>query len=255
MTDERGVSVEVSDVSTLEPVGVAPVDHNATALVRLALEQNRPVEVLERLVSLQERVADREARMSFVRALSAFRAKCPQPRKTKENSQFTVTRGGIKRPSMYAPLDEIERVARPVAADHGLVWTWDTSIDKDLMHVTCRVLHVDGHSENAVVSMPYASNAGASPQQKYAITQTYGMRYSLIAALGITASDEDTDGNVGETDLVTEEQAANLRALVTEVGADEARFLKWLKVAHYEAIPAKDIDRAVRELEKRRTET
>jgi len=223
----------------------------ASGLVKLALEKGHSVEVLERLVALQERVTDRDARMAYVSALSAFRAECPPIKKTRENTQFQTTRGGVKKPVKYAPLEEIDRVARPVAEAHGLIWTWDTRVEGDLMHVTCKVLHVDGHSESATVSLPFDSKAGASPQQKYAIAQTYGMRYSLIAALGITTADEDTDGG-GTGELVDEEDLANLEALISEVGADEVKFCEWLGVAHLPAITKRDLPRAVQALEKKR---
>ena len=208
-----------------------------SGLMKLALEGNHPVEVLERLVTLQERVTDRMARMAYIEALSGFREECPQPKRTKENPQFSVTRGGVKRSVMYSPLDEIERTARPVAAKYGLTWTWDTRVDDELMHITCKVQHVEGHSDSATVSMPYESKAGSSPQQKYGSTQTYGMRYSLVAALGITTADEDVDGADGEN-YINESQLADLRAKIGEVGATEARICKTYGLADLNALPS-----------------
>lgn len=240
-----------------EEIGTAIIPARAEevgGLMRLALEGKHPVEVLERLVALQERVTDRDARMAYVQALSAFRSECPQPQRTRENTQFSVTRGGVKRFSRYAPLDEIERVARPVAARHGLVWTWDTRVDDTMMHVTCKLLHVDGHSESATVSMPHESKAGASPQQKYGSTQTYGMRYSLIAALGITTADDDVDGAGagGEVKRATEEQLADIEALITEVGADRKRFLAFLGIERLEDLPAAKVAQAIQGLQDKR---
>ena len=180
-----------------EPVAVS-------GLVALAIEKGVDVEVLERLVALQERVTERNARAAFFEALAKFREACPPIRRTRENSQFKVTRDGVQRASRYAPLDEIDRIARPVASSCGLTWTWDTRVEGDLLHVTCRVMHVMGHSETTVVSMPVESKAGSSAQQKYGSAQTYGMRYSLIAALGITTADEDMDGAGGEVEKITE---------------------------------------------------
>lgn len=244
------------DVTTYQdPGAIVPADAGqVTTLVRLAIEQRVPVEMLERLVALQERVAERDARAAFFEALVTFRDQCPPIRKTRENSQFEVSRNGVKRKAMYAPLEEIDRVARPIAAKHGLVWTWDTKVDDALMHISCRVIHVAGHSETTNVSMPYESKAGSSLQQKYGSTQTYGMRYSLIAALGITTVDEDDDGNgtAEEVEFVTEAQAADLEALADEVGVNKPKFLAWLGVESFAVIPAADLKRARTTLEAKR---
>ena len=228
---------------------------DVSGLVKLALEGGPSVEVLERLVALQERVTERNARMAYIEALSAFRAACPPIPKTRENTQFSkVNRAGVKVAAMYAGLEDIERVARPVAAANGLIWTWDTTVDDTMMHITCKVLHVDGHHETATVSMPHESKAGASAQQKYAITQTYGMRYSLIAALGITTADADTDGNVpGQaSETITDEQVADLTSLAQEVKADLPRFLKYMGVAAMGDITTGEYARAKKALEDKR---
>lgn len=222
------------------------------SLVQLAIDKGTSVEVLERLVALQERVNEREARAAFFAALAAFREECPPITKTRENTQFEVTREGVKRAARYAPLDEIDRVARPVAAKHGLIWTWDTRVEDALMHISCRVTHVLGHSETTNVSMPHESKAGSSPQQKYGSTQMYGMRYSLVAALGITTADPDTDGAGGAIQEVTEEELANIESLISEVNADRMKFLDHFKLGTLDQLQRRDYAKAVQMLEKKR---
>lgn len=230
-----------------------PIASDVTSLVQLAIDKGVDVMLLERLVALKERVDERDARAAFIAALAAFQAECPPILKTRENSQFQVTRAGARRSARYAPLEEIDRVARPVAAKHGLVWTWDTRVDGELMHITCRVLHSMGHSECATVSMPYESKAGSSPQQKYGSTQTYGMRYSLTAALGITTADDDVDGasDADEVEKITDKQAADLADLIESVGAKLKTFLRFMGVEQISDIPAKDYKRAVDSLNRR----
>lgn len=228
--------------------------HEVATLVELAIREKVPVEALERLVALQERVTERNARAAFVEALARFRETCPPVVRSRTNEQFKVTRNGAKVSSKYAGLEDIDRVARPAAAECGLVWTWDTRVDAELMHVTCRVTHVMGHSECSTVSMPYESKAGSSPQQKYGSTQTYGMRYSLIAALGITTADEDVDGAGPQQprETITAEQAADLDALIDEVGADRGRFLRYMRVESLTDIPADQLRNATSALEQKR---
>jgi hypothetical protein len=246
------------EVTPVGPRAVAPIQEEMPGLIRVAIENNLDVEKLERLIALQERVMERSARMAFFEALASFRNECPPIRKTRENTQFQVTRAGVRRNGMYAPLEEIDRVARPVAAKHGLGWTWDTRVDDTLMHVTCRVIHVDGHTETTNVSMPFESKAGSSVQQKYGSCQTYGMRYSLIAALGITTVDEDDDGNGStggeEVQKINQEQVANLTAMADEIlsPTDRVRFLRFMCVDAIEDIPASEFQRAFQAIENKR---
>ncbi len=246
------------EVATLERGDESVSASQVATLMHLAVEKGMGVDVLERLFALDKEISQRNARAAFFQALARFRAECPPIRKTRENSQFTVTRDGVKRPSKYAALEDIDPVAGPVASACGLVWTWDTRLDEAHMHVTCRLLHVLGHSESSTVSMPYESKAGASPQQKYGSTQTYGMRYSLIAALGLTTADEDTDGSpaIGsDPDVITPEQEATLNALGREVNANEARFLKLFKIKAISELPANRYAEAVTVLEQMRRAT
>lgn len=225
-------------------------------LMSMAIQQGESgVAALERLAALMERETDRRARMAYIEALSRFRDQCPPIPKTRKNIQFSrVNRAGVKGPAMYADIEDIDRIARPIASANGLIWTWNTTVDATHMHVTCKVLHVDGHTETATVSFPYESKAGASAQQKYSITQTYGMRYSLIAALGITTADADTDGNVpGQaSETITDEQVADLTSLAEEVKANLPKFLAYMGVGALSDIPTADYSRAVSALEKKR---
>jgi ERF superfamily len=218
-----------------------------TQLLSLAIDRNVPVETIEKLMALHERMADRTAAQEFAEAMTAFRTECPTITKTQENTQFKVTRSGVTRAARYAPLEEIDRVARPVAARHGLTWTWDTRIEGELSHVSCRVAHIGGHSETTNVSMPFGSNAGSSPQQKYGTAQSYGMRYSLIAAMGITTADEDVDGAAADSETISEAQLSALTDMVTELDLSQEKYDKFLdhmKVDALKDVRASDYEKA-----------
>jgi hypothetical protein len=256
MTDSK--EIPLLDAEPVENpdagMSMVPADSGQIAhLMEMAVQGGaESVGTLERLVELQHKVEDRNARKAYVAALNAFREECPQPTKNRENRQFKVTRDGVQVFSKYADLAEIERVARPVAARHGLTWTWDTTVSDDLMHVTCKVQHIDGHSDSSTVSMPHESKAGSSPQQKYGSTQTYGMRYSLIAALGITTSDDDVDGAAaGDTERITDGQADFLKGLLKDGDANVAKFLEIYGISSIEEMALKDFGRAVKDIEER----
>lgn len=233
-----------------------PTIEEATGLVRLALEKEYPVDVLERLVALQERVTEREARREFFEALARFQANCPEIRKSRDAT--IITKSGGKYGYTFAPLEEITRaIAGPLQAE-GLSYSWTTDgMDGAALKVVCVVRHIGGHEERAMFPVLLETAAAMSGAQKGGAALTYGKRQSLTSVLGLTAADEDTDGvepmgaAKGE-DTITPEQAADLAALIQEVGADKGRFLGWMGAATLEAIPAGDLDRGLRALEQRR---
>lgn len=83
---------------------------------------------------------------------------------------------------------------------------------------------------------------------------TYARRYSLMAACGVVG-DEDDDANavVASTpEFITEDQAANLEALIEEVGANRKNFLRYLKVDSLPKLQAQHYQAAVKALEEKR---
>lgn len=251
--------IEMSGTALERRTESAAVAHDPASLLAMALQNPAlaaNVEVVERLVALQERAQERNARAAFFEAMTAFRAECPPIPRTRENTQFQVTRSGARVNARYAALEDIDRIARPVAARHGLSWTWNTTVEGDAMRVTCRVAHVDGHAEETSVTMPTESKAGSSPQQKYGSAQTYGMRYSLVAALGLTTADEDVDGNAQRNPesvtKATREEIADIDAMIDSVGANRAKFLEVLRVERLEDLPASRVPKALELLEEKR---
>lgn len=98
--------------------------------------------------------------------------------------------------------------------------------------------------------------ASKQDPQGYGSALTYARRYGLMAACGIAP--EDDDGNAAvkakpePVKTITEKQAQDLDALITEVGADKDAFLKFAKLEMLEQMKASDYDKAVKALNKKR---
>src|SRR5690606_18062525 len=108
--------------------------------------------------------------------------------------------------------------------------------------------HVDGHEERASFPVPVDSGARMSAAQANGAALTYGRRQSLIAVLGLTTAEDDADGaeSVGSAEAITESQAADLDALIEEVGADRQKLLAWAGVETLADLPADRYAQAVR---------
>jgi hypothetical protein len=103
------------------------------------------------------------------------------------------------------------------------------------------------------MKFPLESKAGASPQQLYAIVNTYLRRYTLVNALGLTTVDDDNDGNSpANVETITEHQAANIGAMLDELKADRKVFLEYMGVESIEKMPASRFKDAIKALEIKR---
>lgn len=216
-------------------------------LVRLCLERDR--DPGELMAVYREAVAMR-AKREFSEALAKFRTICPAvPRRT-PNSQFTVTVEGVKKPRMYADLDDIQSTIDPPLAECGLSYRWgDAVVANNLMTLSCILSHVGGHAEQSSVTVPTESAAGASLAQKWMSAGTYARRYSLIAVTGIKGCDDDDDGNgtAPSRECIAPPQFETLNNLMIELGdldkAAPAQFLAWCGVGTLSQIPADEYEK------------
>lgn len=224
---------------------------DVAGLVELAIREKVPVEVLERLVALRERVAERDARAAFFQAVASFQEQCPEI--TKDKTAQITTKAGGKYSYTYAPLETITRTIRPVLHRNGLEFSWTTEqSDRDgVLNVVCILRHIEGHSERATFPVPTATDAAMSAAQKNGAALTYGRRQSLVAVLGLVTADEDNDAPETGSGPITPGQAAAILDKIVAKGADMARFCAYMGVEKVEEIRASDFERAIAALNRK----
>lgn len=229
--EERAVGAAVAPM-------MAGDSGSITQLLHKAVEQGTPVEALEKLVDLHERLAQREAAQEFYRALSAFKAECPRIGKSK-TAEIT-TKGGGKYSYTFAPLDETTRVIDPILARHGLSYGFDSRVEAGMLTCTCTLRHINGHSVPSNFTLPTENASAMSPQQKIAAALTFAMRKSLESALGITPTEEDNDAAAREIDPtpITADQLDELEDLIEDGQVNRPRFLAFLQVEKLGELPA-----------------
>lgn len=210
-------------------------------LMRYAIERGVPVDTLERLQVMHERAADRAAATEFAAALARFQATCPPiPKRSTAN---IATRSGVPYHYRYAELDQIARIVGPLLHGQGLSFTWDNRLADGTIHCVCTLRHVNGHQVTATFTCPTDSASAMSAQQKVGAALTFARRQALVQVLGLTTCDPDTDA--ANPEPITADQAADLDALIEEMGAGRTRVLKFAKVARVAEILARDYDRVV----------
>ena len=246
--------VRTGEIVPRTEAAIVPVDFGH--IVQSAIEKGIDAEGLSKLLDVFERVKAGQAKEAFAAGMTAFKARCPQIERRTENTQFTVTRYGVKVPRKFASTQDIGAQTKDLLSECGLSYRWgDAVINGGMMTIACIVRHVGGHEESSSSTIPIESSAGASPQQKYGIAEAYAMRYSLKKALGLTECDEDDDGNdPGQpADTITEHEAANLDALIDEIGGTtRAGFLKVYTLEKVGDLPRSMYRGAVGMLEQKR---
>lgn len=230
-----------TDIITQPSQPLAPVNgtHSTdqiTQLLQSAVDGKVSVEAMEKLISLYNDVADRQAKSEFAGAMAAFQAECPPIPKT---STGTVTKdGNFVYSWKYAGLGEIAKVAGPVLHSKGLSYSWDSSETDGRLTCTCIVRHINGHTQSASFTCPIDERAKMSDPQKCSGALTLARRQSLIQALGLTTTDDDNDG--GDDDAQTETigpgQTKTINDLLADTDSDLAKFLIYMEAERVEDI-------------------
>lgn len=214
-------------------------------LLRLAVEQGADLERLEKLMELQQRWEANEARKAWVAAMNAFKANPPVLTKNRR-VQFGNTVYN------HASLDEAVRVITEGLSAHGLSHRWTVEqLDGGMVRVTCVITHEMGHSESTSMQAGADSSGSKNSIQAIGSTVTYLERYTLLAATGLAAKGMDDDAK-GAVKRINAKQAADLDALMEEVGADKAKFLRYFKIERTEDLAEAALQDAVRALEAKR---
>ena len=220
-------------------------------LLELAVSQNLDIDKLERLMEMQVRWEEKEARQAFYEAKGRLQEMIPVLKKTKK-VKFPSKSGGSVDYS-YAPLSDIVEQLKKLLAEYGFSYEWKIADTTENISVTFIFTHKAGHCEKNTMSAPADATGGKNLVQQKASTVTYLQRYTMIGGIGIATADDDINARLNPPAFITEEQVANIQALIDEVGGSgETALFKWLKIGSIDAIPANKYDQAVAGLEKRR---
>lgn len=224
-------------------------------LLNQAVSKGASIELLERLMALQERYAAQQARRAFDEAMAAAKAKIPTIAKNRKVSFGSSKGDSSKTEYRHEDLAEIARTVDPILSEHGLSYRWRTASPIDQpVSVTCIVSHRDGHSEENTLMAGRDTSGSKNPIQSLGSALSYLQRYTLKAALGLAAANDDDGKNAGaaDNDPISSEQFGALHALMKEVGATEEKFCAYFKVGALVDLPAAEFKRALAALEAKR---
>ena len=216
-----------------------------THLLAMAYERNAPIDQMERLFALKLQVDADEARRAFNTAFAAFKA---------EN--VTVLRGklitdGPLKDKRHAELIDVVRGSTAALSAHGLSTSWRVIEDaKDWIRVECTLKHAAGHAESVALGGAPDTGPGRNAIQARGSVITYLQRYTLMAILGLAASDVGDDDGVGGAADPNAGQPARRQGAAPEepeppVWPDDkftARMVKWQEAVNAGATHDQIID-------------
>lgn len=222
-------------------VGEQPV--TPMHMLQVAVQQGHDLEKIEKLMELERRWKADQAREAYYQALTEFKQQQITVTKDKRNDQYN---------SMYTSIGNLVNTVTAAMAPFGFSASWEVE-QADFIKVTCILSHTLGHSESVSMEGPPDDSGKKNTLQQIKSTITYLEASTFQAVTGVVSRDANVndDGN-GAVDTITEEQLADLEALIEEVEADRAAFLKYCKVASLEQLPAAKFKQAVKALEAKR---
>lgn len=174
---------------------------------RVALDPNADVLKLEKMIELQERVMNRQAKEQFDSAMLSFQIE-----------KGVIEKASVANRTKYAKLEHIQTVVDPVLRKFGLFVRWNTQTnDNGKIRVTCICSHVGGHSETSSMDVSSDKSGSKNEIQAEGSAITYAQRYTMKSLLGLVIA-EDTDGNVKAT--ITQTQVKILEKKLNFLGGD-----------------------------------
>jgi hypothetical protein len=231
-------------------IGQTPEPANLLEIIsRASADPTTDVAKIEKLLELYERITAKNAEVVFSEAMAACQG---------EMRRISTDATNPQTHSQYASYGKLDSVLRPIYFKHGfsLSFSDGETVKPDHVRVVCLVRHKAGHREMHWKDMP-ADGKGAKGGDVMTKThaagaaQQYGMRYLLKGIFNVAIGEEDKDGNADEP-TISEEQEANIKALMEEVGADRVKFFRYLKISKLEDIWAKNYSTVVKMLEAKR---
>ena len=211
---------------------------NPIELLARALDKGVDADQLRQFMDLKKEYEAGEARKAFFDAVAKFKSNPIKIIKDKTNTQYD---------SKYASKGNLVNTVNAELSKCGLTANWSFDQKDTTISVTCKLSHAFGHSESVTLSGPPDTSGSKNPLQQIKSTVTYLEIATYEAVTGVAASDAgDDDGGLGKK-LITEQQAADLTALMDEWVTNKPKFMAWLGVEQISDLPAEKYARAVAE--------
>lgn len=200
----------------------------------MALSQGADLEKLEKMLELQERWEQNEAKKAYTQAMAEFKADPPKINKDK-HVDFKTQKGRTSYD--HASLGNVTSKINTSLASHGLTAAWKTDQNQGGITVTCTITHKLGYSESTSLTAGAETSGTKNNIQAIGSTITYLQRYTLLALTGLATHDQDDDGTASEVEYINIDQRTEINDLIADTQSDLNGFLEYIGVASVDTIP------------------
>lgn len=179
-------------------------------IARAARDPNVDIDKMERLLAMQERVMERNAKVAFTEALKTMQPLLPV---ITERGKIIIRdkndQKKIIQETSFARWEDINEAIRPLLNAHGFSLSFRTGMAPDgKVSVTAVLAHDAGHQEETTIHLPHDSSGSKNSVQAIGSSTSYGKRYTTMSLLNITSRGEDDDGYAAVTNTIVEDVRA-----------------------------------------------
>jgi hypothetical protein len=202
---------------------------------RVALNPDVPIEKMEKLLDIQERMMNKQAEIDFNIAFSDMQPELPTIQAKGKGHNSTT----------YARKEDMNRLVNPVLKKYGFALSFSNRQEEGDIITVATLRHRSGHCEKTELRLKNDTSGSKNAVQAVGSSQSYGERYTMKSILNLTITDDETDDDAKAHDEnATELQREIIARLFKECNpAQQASFAK--RMGGVAEIKKKDVDTAM----------
>lgn len=233
---------QMSVISPTKDTLALPTANSPAQMIRDAVTGGADLSKLEKLLELQEKWEANEARKAYHTAMTAFKSNPPDIEKDKQVNYLQVK---YRHATLYNVATKINAALNP----HGLSASWKVT-QNGIISVTCKITHVQGHSEETTISAPADKTGSKNDIQAIGSVIQYLKRYTILCITGLDAHDLDDDGKSATAELISEDEVVIVEEHLMTLGKGAyEKFLAYMKLEKISDMPKSELPKAMAAIE------
>lgn len=190
-----------------------------------ALKSGVDLDRMEKLMELQERHEEREAKKAYYAAVAAFKKDAPRIIKDMR-VDFSTSKG--RTAYNHASGGNVLQTLAESLSKHELSLSFKQTQVNGLITVRCTMSHARGHSDFTELSSAPDSSGGKNSIQAMSSANSYLQRYTALAISGIGTHEPDDDGRNADFVPMSNKQISEVTDMINEYVTNPSDFFGYL---------------------------
>jgi hypothetical protein len=199
-------------------------------IARAASDPAVDIDKMERLIAMQERIQERQAKADFTAAKLTMRPYLPVIDMRGRIVIKDKNTGEITQETAFARFEDIHAAVMPVLTEYGFDLSFKNGLSPDgKVRVTTILDHIAGHSEDTYFDLPHDSSGSKNAVQAVGSSTSYAKRYGVLSILNIRVAGEDDDATTAIPPVtISVKQYDELQKLIVSTQSDSVKFVNYL---------------------------